>query len=264
MSQNSQQGKYENCYVAFLDILGLKNKVAESVNDEQKLKTLIESIEEYCKISGIETKQTGKSDLNIKIRFFSDSLVFFMRQDGDISQMLFLIRFIQDQLWGKGLCLRGGITLDEMFWCDNKNITIGPGLVEAYKLENEIAIYPRIIISENLYDRIKDNHVGPFGANENLKLDSLIKEDNDGLFFLDLLNKNINRPENEKLKIEDNSFYIKYENHSEDKRRDILSAVDNTIKNNISDKPKIQQKYKWLKSYMNSSRAETNEENVIK
>lgn len=75
--------------------------------------------------------------------------------------------------------LRGGITIGELF-IDN-SIVWGTGLIKAYKMENEIAIYPRILVSQellNIYDSYKQKTINIY---------ALIEKDFDGLWFADYM-----------------------------------------------------------------------------
>ena len=75
--------------------------------------------------------------------------------------------------------LRGGITKGELF-IDNA-VVWGTSLIEAYAIENNLANYPRVIVSKkilNAYDECK---------NKSLNLYALIKEDFDGLWFVDFM-----------------------------------------------------------------------------
>ena len=69
--------------------------------------------------------------------------------------------------------------MGELFISDE--IVWGKGLIEAYFLENDVAIYPRIIMSNELLKLYNEN------KGEGLNLYALIQEDFDGYWFLDFL-----------------------------------------------------------------------------
>ncbi|MCD6460283.1 hypothetical protein J7L67_06410 [bacterium] len=203
----------------------------------------------------------GDRKIEIHSRFFSDSIVFFLKEKPeDIGHLFLIIRYIQDELWYKGLLIRGAITYGDMLFpiIKEKNITLGPGVIDAYELESKIAIYPRIVISRNLYDYIKQEDIKsyPFAEEGNLK--DYIKQDNDGIYFLDLLNKNIIRKKSEQLKpinIKKDSFSIEWnEQDGQDKYDEVIESLKQCIENNINSKDnKIRQKYEWLKFYKEST-----------
>ena len=265
--------EYKDCFVAFLDILGFSEKVADSQNNQETLKILIDSLS-ICGAfpSGGKKKvdSQGQRTISVQSRFFSDAVVFFMQEKPkDIAQLFFMTRYLQDRLWGKGICLRGAITLGSMHWDDyaDLNITIGPALIEAHKLESEIAIYPRIIVSEDLYSYINNKNIkaDPFGGGLNASHDpdallkDYIKRDADGVYFLDLLNSEILRTNDEVLESSgDDKFSITWNFLSGSNHDYMLTKVDEIINENItsSKDEKIRQKYEWLKSYMNTNNGE--------
>lgn len=246
--------EYQNCFVAFLDILGFSTKVMDSADSNEKLKVLVDSLSICGKFSSRSKKSTKHGVIPMQSRFFSDSIVFFTKEDERyLVQLFFLIRYLQDRLWKMGICLRGAIASGEMFWPEKEaGITVGPALIEAYELESNIAIYPRILISRKLSTYINDRVIeaDPFGLNGELK--DLIRQDEDGMCFLDLLNINVNRMKNEYLDREDDDiFSICYSDDRGSKHSEILGNVKAIIdENDKSDKPKIIQKNEWLKSYL--------------
>lgn len=258
---------YKDCYVAFLDILGFSEKVADSQSNQETLKILIDSLS----ICGIfpsggkkEVDSQGPRTISVKSRFFSDSIVFIMqKKPEDVSQLFFMTRYLQDRLWEKSICLRGAITLGSMYWDDSdvSNITVGPALIEAHKLESEIAIYPRIIVSEELYAYIDSCNMraDPFGGglnsshNPQALLKDYIKRDADGVYFLDLLNSEILRTNDEKLELFKDKFSITWNILSESNHDHIITKIDGIIVQGLgSDDKKIKQKYEWMKNYRNN------------
>jgi hypothetical protein len=257
--------EYKDCFVAFLDILGFESKVIDSQNNTGALKVLVDSLD-ICGAfpSGGKKKvdSQGQRIISVQSRFFSDTIVFFMREKPkDLAQLFFMTRYLQDRLWEKGICLRGAITLGGMHWedSDDLNITVGPALIEAYRLESEIAIYPRIIVSEELYTYSNNDNVkaDPFGGglrpeNSDALLKDYIKRDADGVYFLDLLNSEILRTNDEALESIDDKFSITWNFLSESNHEYMLAKVDEIIAQNLtSEDKKIRQKYEWLKNYRN-------------
>ena len=254
--------KYEKCFVAFLDILGFQSKGLDSTNRDDTLKTLIDSLN-ICgsfpsggkKVSEAEGKPRT---ISTQSRFFSDTIVFFMKENKeDIAQLFFMIRYLQDRLWEKRICLRGAVTIGDMFWPDSgKSITFGPALIEAYKLESEVAIYPRILVDKRLYQYIEEQtpDAYPF-AEKNHELKGFLRKDSDGIYFLDLLNTRITRAKGEKLHKTDGNFSVQWNAAgSESKHSEILAQVERVISGNTnSGNEKVQQKYQWLKTYKDIS-----------
>jgi hypothetical protein len=253
-------GKYEDCIIAFLDILGFKNKVLDSETKPEILEKIIQSSKivnaitaENLKMSGDSTEQRA---IQIRGRFFSDSLVFFLRKNpSDITELFFIIRFIQDQLWERDICLRGSVVIGQMYWSESDDkITVGTGLINAYRCESKVAIYPRIVVSDDLYDYILGKRIPakPFGNNATENLTGFIHQDADGVHFLDLLNPGITRTEGERLDPNTGSdwFSILHYPNATSQHPEVLGYVDRINRSNIENEDmKVRQKYAWLKTY---------------
>jgi hypothetical protein len=250
--------EYKKCFIAFLDILGFKSKVIESRDRVDKLRILIDSLK-ICGRFSSGGKNAGDTSgslrtIDIRSRFFSDTIVFFLQtNEDDIAQLFLVIRYLQDRLWEKGICLRGAITIGDMYWPSvNNDITVGPGLIEAYELETEVAIYPRIIVSEKLFSYINSRQIQsyPFGQIEELK--NFIRQDKDGVRFLDLLDRDVTRIHSETLqRTDDGNYSIFWIEDYGSKHQDVLKTVKDIIRKNRRSKDmKKQQKYNWLNSYL--------------
>jgi len=55
----------------------------------------------------------------------------------------------------QGVLTRGGITKGLLY--HSSNIAFGPALIEAYRLESEVAVYPRVVLDPTLTKSIVDN-----------------------------------------------------------------------------------------------------------
>ena len=201
MSSSSNNYTYQKCFVAFLDILGFKRQVLESQHRTEKIKILVDSL----KLCGgfpsggkkVVQGSVEKRVVDIRSRFFSDSLLFFLKESPqDLAQLFFAIRYLQDRLWEQKICLRGAVTIHDMYWLLKKenNIALGPGLIEAYNLESESAVFPRIVVSDTLSRYIERENctAEPFGMTDQLRA-FIRRDDNDGVQFLDLLNRDVTR-----------------------------------------------------------------------
>ena len=113
-TKQQDAGRYEDCIVAFLDILGFKSKVLDSEDNADTLENIIQSLKIVNAIPSGGKKVTGRSGatrtIQIRSRFFSDSLVFLLKENpDDIAQLFFVIRYLQDQLWQRGICPAGAL-----------------------------------------------------------------------------------------------------------------------------------------------------------
>ena len=252
------KNEYKRCFVAYLDILGFAERVKRSKNNQEEIALLLDSLK-ICSAFATGSKKITNDEgraraISIRSRFFSDSMVLFLKENPrNIGHLFFIIRYVQDRLWEKGLMIRGAIACGDMYFPGEdleNNITLGPGIIKAYELESQISIYPRIIISKRLYAYIQRNNISshPFACKGELV--DYIRQDSDGICFLDLLNKNITRAEGEKLERSEDMFSIVWESSAINKYDSITAAIDTCITNGGNSRDeKIQQKCNWLKLY---------------
>ena len=138
-------------------------------------------------------------------QYFSDSIIFYaslINSEGQINlrsiaEMLSAITICMRISFANGIFFRGGI---EIGWAtvDPKIGIYGSVLNEAYKLENKIAQYPRIIVGDELlkfiklHNQIEDNNVvHRFNTEIAHRCISLLCEDNDGRIIVDFLGNGI-------------------------------------------------------------------------
>lgn len=138
--------EYKKRLVAFIDVLGFKNLV---------LSTDLAPIEKYYGFL-LSTFAEGAYKRKLDYLLISDSIVIFC---DDTKENLFtLIRFaglLQSGLLTEGIIVRGAISRGDLFVDKEKNIIVGPGLVNSYSLESA-AKYPRIIVDR----RVIQHHYG--------------------------------------------------------------------------------------------------------
>ncbi len=176
----TEKKNFDNYIIAYIDFLGIKEKMKNDSSYEslQILKFLLSGTQRTARyISNVNSID----DFEIKI--FSDNIVIAQKVDEEklsnqIISIVNLVGSIQLQaLLQFDFWLRGGITIGELF-IDN-SVVWGTGLIEAYHIENNLANYPRVIMSNKLLDVYEDC------KRKSLNLYALIKEDFDGLWFVD-------------------------------------------------------------------------------
>lgn len=252
--------KPKPCFVAFLDILGFRRRVHDSQSDPGIRKTLIRLL----KITGAMREATdkevsdpsGERRIAVRSRFFSDSLAFFLPESPHSApHLLFVIRYVQDEFWKLGFCLRGSVVLGEMHWATpDDHITLGAGLIDAYFRESKLAIFPRIVITKELRAYIEHHciHAKPFSLDNGDPLVRYIRRDADGIHFLDLLNQRVCRPEGETLRANNSnkSFSIHYNTANPSNYSAIRDTVKRVIDESITTSDdRIRAKYEWLHTY---------------
>ena len=181
---------YSQRYILFADIIGFSKYIDSTVDgyrdSELKIMTFA-NLMLFLKFGyGIPTEDDTENDIsaktlarekylkNVAITQFSDSFIISREADTDnIIELLLDACYIW--LWGTyfGFFFRGAITSGKII--HNNDFVFGPGFIHAYKLEREKAIYPRIIIDVTIIDNFLIND----------KYASLIKKDDDGLYYID-------------------------------------------------------------------------------
>lgn len=224
--------EYSTRVVVFMDILGFK----EMVLDPNRKDTLF-YVMNYFKWTG-ESNYTGllkENDLGKEVTVFSDSIVisYDAKIQGQVFYILLDIIRIQLDLANRGIILRGGVSIGELY--HNRETIFGPAMIKAYELESKNAIYPRIILDQKLLDYAYENPSDHHNSEQEMEyILGLIEMDKDGYWYTDFLSQ-----EGE-LDYQSDIVYIF------DKLKEI------TLKGIKSSNESVKQKYLWLDSYIKS------------
>jgi hypothetical protein len=128
--------KYEDKIVAFIDVLGFSEIVYSNTT---------ESINRYFELVSNEFQSVVVKN-QFRLILISDSIVVSTKHTNNNLKILIRILWgLQARLLVHGILLRGAISFGNLFLNKSKNIIVGPGLINAYKMESQ-AIYPRIIL----------------------------------------------------------------------------------------------------------------------
>ena len=136
--------------LSYFDILGYKN-IINNLSESEESK-LISDINNIIKKANRYNKKYGR-EWYLKTYSFSDNFLLVMKIEskGTIfnSFVLFLgiLQEIQyEMVINYGLFIRGSIVKGQVY--AGNNFVYGKGLINAYEIENKIAIFPRIIIDK--------------------------------------------------------------------------------------------------------------------
>ncbi|WP_439481932.1 hypothetical protein [Cyclobacterium plantarum] len=164
---------YELRLIAFIDILGFKEIVKQSETDSSKIQ-LIFSVLEYLKgwektekwnLKFVEIEESaqykGLSNFDLRGKTnttsFSDSIVVSVKVDKNVNEMastlIVNLAYIGTVLLEKGILIRGGLTIGNIFHTDNGTV-FGQGLIDAFLLETKSAKFPRIVLSDKLLNQL--------------------------------------------------------------------------------------------------------------
>lgn len=231
---------YSLRYVAFLDLMGFKNMVTLSSADQNILKNINRALDYLGNMQ--HENYNGPLpmvDLGKEVTAFSDSVV--ISYDASIKgggfYVLMDLIYICNDLLNIGIPVRGGVTVGQLIHDERK--CFGPAMIDAYIIESNEAIYPRIIINQKVIDYDLSN---PGAANtikqEAEYLENLMKKDSyDDKIILDYMKQIIefDYPE----------LYDDY-----------IIRTREFIKINLlrfSNDNNLLSKYEWLKRYYNET-----------
>jgi hypothetical protein len=162
--QRVEEVTYEERLVLFADILGFKDLVKSSGNND------VDALSKVQRIMGILAKlnqdensalrtdhRTGNDPQdyhNAVITSFSDHIVVSVPK-GRPDAVCWLLRtayIMAYQLMEEGVLCRGGIALGKLY--HTKQYIFGTAFLDAYELEQDESRYPRILFSKGAADRL--------------------------------------------------------------------------------------------------------------
>ncbi len=172
---------YKKKFVAFVDILGFKNLVANIESKANTHESDFRKVESILNYLDDESKESnGQHDLpvyektdvgyierelgNPVITYVSDCVV--ISTDGTFDGFKSLCNKItkfSTDIATDGIFLRGAIVYGDLF--HNGRILFGSAYQRAYELESTTAIYPRVIIDSSVYEVLHD-YIGQHPLNK--------------------------------------------------------------------------------------------------
>lgn len=162
--------EYEEHFVAFIDFLGFAAAI-EAASDEARtqLLQLMVALSETDSEFTIETRATPDgvaTEVAPNITTFSDNIVISyplekLRAKGYYSDQntptFILDGFAKLLSWLAisalriGFLIRGGATIGRLY--HSNGVVYGEGMVEAYRIESQVSVYPRVVLSEKIANR---------------------------------------------------------------------------------------------------------------
>ena len=141
-------------YVAYLDVLGAKSFM-DSNSDKflNDLNSIYYDAMYDVMFDGLNFNKITYA------KIFSDNILLAIKiEDNDekkkkkLSRLLNYVGNIYNNALREGYLLRGGITKGA--FCYNKTFVYGKALIDAVKMEDTLAIYPRIIAQKEIYEAL--------------------------------------------------------------------------------------------------------------
>ena len=227
--------KAEERIVVFLDVLGSKNRVDMSSDED---------IEDFYYIYEIMHRLSERAkEYKINTFCFSDCMyaiteiehvaeLFDFIAHACIMELLSSPEKIEVNIDVKGcvsksdvVLLRGGISMGTVIYNQEDNILFGKAVNRAYILESEKAIYPRIVLDEHTHEELTQKELIP---------KDYIKKDN-GVCFFDFI-----KWLKEKNKIRDGEIVS------------IKQKISDEISSKNCGQQEVVDKLKWFNEYLHS------------
>jgi hypothetical protein len=186
--------RFEQRCIAFVDILGFRNIVERMSREDRLFTTVRDALKGLDRQSRDfqhyrrerrkkreETVRQGRVPLdvshsNLQMTAFSDCYV--LSEVSPTWHVLAAVQALGSHFLTEGILTRGAVVQGNAY--HNGRVLFGPGIVQAYTLESEVAIYPRILVTEQVRQEI-------WGYHEGLWKGRLLKHDVDGCWFVNLL-----------------------------------------------------------------------------
>ncbi|OPY77995.1 MAG: hypothetical protein A4E64_00936 [Syntrophorhabdus sp. PtaU1.Bin058] len=186
--------KFQQRFIAFVDILGFTNIVRRMSEESRLFVTIRDSLksldlqsrrfQEYRRRLQDKRKQIIQKGLvpllpnitDLQMTAFSDCYV--ISEITPAWHVLAAIQTLGANLLKEGILTRGAVVYGDAY--HKGRVLFGPGIVEAYKLESEVAKYPRILVTDSVRQTVWGYHNG-------LCKGRLLKQDIDGCWFVNVL-----------------------------------------------------------------------------
>lgn len=136
--------------VAYLDILGGVNKI--KADTDNKFLNLLNML--YVDVFN-EAQGIFNEDKDIVVKIFSDNILLAIQiekespeKEKKIRRLLNVVSNIYNEALRYGVLLRGAIAVGDLFI--NEVFVYGAALLDIYEMESKIAIYPRILVTQEI------------------------------------------------------------------------------------------------------------------
>ena len=225
--------EYQQCYFAFLDLLGFKQLI--NIKTCSEIVQIFDEAKKQIIINEIFNDKTEKPVIpaeDIHYYIMSDSVCIFIKDDIELALpvLTFLCLYFQVRM----LCLedpvlvRGSISRGNIY--ENDNILFGPAMVDAYIGSEKLAHFPRVIIPAQLYNELSEQK-------DKSILDGIVYQDQDGFYATQYIDYFCNH-----------NSTINYRDHVYNYIKDILNS---TIE------PTVKQKYMYVETLLDYYKKES-------
>jgi hypothetical protein len=184
---------FQHRVIAFVDILGFSNIVERMSSEDRLFKVVRDALkgldrqsrdfQRYRRELNDKREATLKKgvapltgDSNLQMTAFSDCYV--LSEVSPAWHVLAAVQALGSRFLAEGILTRGAVVQGKAY--HSGRVLFGPGIVEAYRLESEVAKYPRILVTESVRRAVRRYHEGLWKGH-------LLKRDVDGCWYVNLL-----------------------------------------------------------------------------
>jgi hypothetical protein len=238
----SEDQKYRQRYVAFVDILGW----SELMEQLERSPALVDFLHQLLSTVHKKPKGSRRWRGGLKSQSISDAVAISADISNDGLRILF--NSLQDlalSLLEKGYFVRGAVVRGRIY--QDERVVFGKGLVEAYRLESQIAKYPRILVTRDVADDMRRFSTKHQYWQE--QFDKRLEQADDGPWFLHVLRD-----------MERSAAEFRKRTPDGDGETDDLLRKYSTIRSQIErrleesrDTPRHFEKVQWYARYWNAS-----------
>ncbi|SRR5258706_6649167 len=226
--------EYEDRIVCFLDILGFKEHIGQTVSsnavaNRQKIAAIASALEEIRNALDIDRPIEESK----RVTQFSDSVVisYQVTEPSSVFWMLLDVLWVLIALVERSMLCRGGLARGPLI--HTERLLFGPAMNDAYRLENSAAIYPRVIVPKSII-ALSGGYRAPHHRPEDeaAYVKSFLKRDADGMYYVDYFGS--------AAQSELNNSELDYAAHLQCLARLIERGLESTD-------PSIRIKYQWMR-----------------
>lgn len=200
-------------YTALIDVLSYRYRLEKDQKEGQL--SFKDDLEKALKVFD------GVNSTIFRVQAISDTIIMTCADHTNFLEFLNVLKKVFISFLECGLFIRGGIAYSRHF--ENGRLTYSHAVARAHELESKVAIYPRIIIDNNIIDMYKASESLP-SIFEN---EIIVKQN--GVYFLNVL-----------------------DNDSWNTTYDLVSSIYTSDKEELSYNEAAFAKHQWFENYLYS------------
>lgn len=159
--------EYRDALITYIDILGFGEMVERSTADPLRvgvIRSILDTLHQESTRGWTETDEQG----NVIPLFFADHFSDTFLRTTFIGRTALIRDYVKSEMRRlahiqstltsfESILLRGGIARGKLYREPDGNFIFGPALIRAYKLAEDLAVYPRILIDADIVELLEDN-----------------------------------------------------------------------------------------------------------